>query len=59
MRRQEKDFGAAMAIAEGLLSWNLITKSEHRRIIAALIGRFRPVIGSLQETAACNTPRNG
>ena len=46
--RREKDYGAAMAIAGRLLTRELITPAEYRRLRTALIGKYRPVIGSLQ-----------
>ncbi len=57
--QREKDYGAALAIAGKLLKQNQITKAEHRKIKAALIRKYRPVICSLQAHAPDNSPRNG
>ena len=57
--RREKEYGAALAIAGNLLKRNLITRHEYRKIKAALIRKHRPVIGSLQDNAPDNSPRNG
>lgn len=46
---RETDYGAALAIAEALRKRSLITFAEHRKLKAALIKKYRPVIGSLQE----------
>ena len=54
--QREKDYGAALAIANTLLKKDLITDGEYRKIKAALIQKYRPVIGSLQ---GGNAPRHG
>jgi len=47
--RREQEYGAAIAIAVTMLRQSLITKSEYRKVRAALIRKYRPVIGSLQD----------
>ena len=45
--QREKDYGAGVAIAGGLLKRGYITPGEYRRAKAALLAEYRPVIGSL------------
>ena len=52
---RETEYGAALAIAKAMLQKDLITASEYRRARAALMKKYRPVVGSLQG----NSPRNG
>jgi hypothetical protein len=53
--QREKDYGAALAIAGSLKKRELITPGEYRRVKAALIKKYRPVIGSLRDTAIGDT----
>lgn len=53
--QREKDYGAALAIAGALLTRGLITEKEYCKVKAALIKKYRPVIGSLQSG---DFPRN-
>ena len=57
--RREKDYGAALAIAGTLLHRELITTGEYRKVKAALVKKYRPVIGSLRDCPAGNSPRTG
>ena len=58
--RREKDYGASLAIARNLLKRELITAVEYRKIKAALIGKYLPVICSLHVgTTAASPPRSG
>ena len=57
--QREKDYGAALAIAGSLLGRNQITTGEYRKVKAALIRKYRPVIGSLRDNRAGNPPRDG
>lgn len=54
---REKEYGAAIAIAMSLLKQSLITEKEYREIKAALIEKYRPVIGSLKENAPSIPPK--
>ena len=56
--RREIDYGVALAIAGNLLMRELITPVEYRKVKTALVRKYRPVIGSLWDSA-CNSPRNG
>ena len=49
--RREKDYGVAIAIAGGLLHRNLITTAEYRKVKTEFIRKYRPVIGSLRDSA--------
>ena len=53
--RRERDYGAGIAIAGNLLRRELITSAEYRKVKAALIGKYSPVICSMQS----NSPRSG
>jgi hypothetical protein len=55
---REKDCGAALAIAKALLARGLITLAEYRRVKAALIKKYRPVMGSLRDGPAAGNPRS-
>ena len=46
--QREKEYGAALAIAKAMLNKSLITANDYRRLRAALMRKYRPVIGSLQ-----------
>lgn len=46
---REKEYAAAVAIAEVLLKQRLITEKEYRKIKMVLVEKHRPVIGSLQQ----------
>ena len=54
--RCEKEYGATLAVAERLLSRGLITPAEYRKVRTALIRKYRPVIGSLKDSDAGNSP---
>ena len=56
---REKDYGAALSIAGNLLKREQITTGEYRKVKAALVKKYRPVIGSLQDCNSGNPPRNG
>ena len=55
--RREKNYGAVLAIAAGLLNRELITPAEYHKIKVALIRKHRPVIGSLQDGAVGDPPK--
>ena len=55
--QRERDFGAVLAIAQALLARKHITADEYRRVRAALIKKYRPVIASLQDTVSSNPPQ--
>ena len=55
--QRERDFGAVLAIAQALLARKHITADEYRRVRAALIKKYRPVIASLQDTVSGNPPQ--
>jgi hypothetical protein len=57
--RQELDFGVAIAIAKTLLKQNQITIDEYRKVEAALIQRYHPLIWSLQESTPASSPKKG
>jgi hypothetical protein len=50
--QREKDYGAALSIAGQLLKQDLLTPAEFRMVKAVLIKKYRPVIGSLQDSAS-------
>jgi hypothetical protein len=50
--QREKDYGAALSIAGQLLKQDLMTPAEYRKVKAVLIKKYRPVIGSLQDSAS-------
>jgi len=47
--RREQDYSVVLIIAGILLRQALITKVEYRKLKAAFIARYRPLIGSLPE----------
>lgn len=49
--QRELEYGAAVSIATSMLRRQLITENEFCKLNAALIKKYRPVIGSLQEKA--------
>jgi hypothetical protein len=54
--RRELEYGAAVSIATSMLRRHLITPNEFHKLRAALIKKYRPVIGSLQETDPGDPP---
>ncbi len=56
---REKEFGAGIAIARRLLKHGLITKAEYRRVRAALIKKYRPVVDCLMDLHSGDIPRVG
>ncbi len=57
--QREKDYGAGVAIAGGLLKRGYITPGEYRRAKAALLAEYRPVIGLLDVGASGISPKTG
>lgn len=56
--QSELAYGAAVFIATSMLRRRLITPTEFNKLKAALTKKYRPVIGSLQETAlAVSSPK--
>ncbi|MFT9117088.1 MAG: SHOCT domain-containing protein [Sporolactobacillus sp.] len=56
--QRELDYGAAVSIATSMLRRRLITPTEFHKLKAALIKKYRPVIGPLQGTAsAVSSPK--
>lgn len=55
--QREKDYGATLAIAGGLLKRELITPAEYRKVTAALIRKYHPVICSLKGGITSNPPQ--
>lgn len=54
----ELAYGAAVSIATSMLRRRLITSTEFHKLRAVLTKKYRPVIGSLQETAsAVSSPK--
>lgn len=45
---REKNYGAAISLAKGLLSKGLITEKEYAKIDTILIRKYRPIIGGLR-----------
>lgn len=58
--QHELEHGAAVSIATSLFRRCLITTTEFNKLKAALIKKYRPVIGPLQGTAsAVSSPKKG
>ena len=56
--QDELAYGAAVSIATSMLRRRLITSAEFHKLRAVLTKKYRPVIGSLQETAsAVSSPK--
>ena len=53
--QRELEYGAAVSIATSMLRRQLITQIEFRKLNAALIKKYRPVISSLKENATGNS----
>ena len=45
---REKRYGAAISVAKAMLSKGLVTEEEYRKIDTILLGKYCPIIGSLQ-----------
>jgi len=44
---REKNFQASLCIAKAMLEKDLIDRKEYGKIKAILIGKYKPIIGSL------------
>lgn len=54
---REKEYGAAIAIANRLLRRGLITQAECRELAAAFSQKYRPLVSSEQSPQAIPSPK--
>ncbi len=57
--QREKDYGAALFITGSLWDARLITAEEYSVVRAALIKKYRPMIGSLRDSDSADFPEKG